>query len=105
MTYDYVNDAKLAGLPAALRQRMQDKAEASTTLPYFVKTKCKSFGQKVLGPFATLLNAQTAFDAHRDASGEGASTFHDGKIMQGGKQVFYFSYNGRLWNLDGSKTN
>jgi len=103
MTYDYVNDANLAGLPAALRQRMQDKAEASKSLPYTVKTKCRSFGQKVLGPFNTLKEAQAAFHAHRDASDEGASTFHDGKIMQGGKQVLYFSYNGRIWNLDGTE--
>lgn len=57
-------------------------------MTYTVKTKCKSFGAKTLGPFDTLLEAQTAFDAHRDASDEGASTFHDGKIFMGKTQIY-----------------
>lgn len=47
----------------------------------------------------TLEAAQRQYVALRDASGEGASTFAFGTILDGNANVTYIiSYNGRVWN-------
>lgn len=47
-----------------------------------------------------LADASAKYSEVRDASGEGASTFYDGVVMQDGKPVARISYNGRIWPLE-----
>lgn len=49
----------------------------------------------------SLDHASEVYSERRDASGEGASTFPRGKIVQAGMVIATVSYNGRLWSLDG----
>lgn len=43
-------------------------------------------------------DASRLYEARRDASGEGASTFDDGHIVDAeGREVARISYNGRVW--------
>lgn len=45
----------------------------------------------------TLKDCSKIFCAMRDQSGEGASTFPDGRIFENGKRIARVSYNGRVW--------
>lgn len=55
-----------------------------------------SIGRRFSGVVESLEAAQIIFCKMREESGEGASTFPDGKINADGK-VYRISYNGRLW--------
>ena len=46
---------------------------------------------------ADFADASAQFSAARDASGRGSSTMPTPAIMQDGKVVGHFSYNGRIW--------
>lgn len=52
-------------------------------------------GTKLIGEFATFAEASAAFCKRRDASGEGASTFPNGRLLPG----HFISYNGKVWKL------
>lgn len=51
----------------------------------------------------TVKEAVEVFEAERDASCEGASTWPDGILCNGKTPFARISYNGRIWNLDGSE--
>jgi hypothetical protein len=44
--------------------------------------------------------AADAYSRERDASGEGASTFPDGRVVADGA-IYRISYNGRVWDRSG----
>lgn len=46
---------------------------------------------------ATLADASAIYQRYRDESGEGASTFPDGKLAVGARSL-KISYNGRIWD-------
>ncbi len=47
---------------------------------------------------ATLQEASVRYESERDASGEGASTFPDGDVLDpDGRTIARVSYNGRVW--------
>lgn len=51
-------------------------------------------------------HASAEYARERDASGEGASTFPAGRIMQSGRKIARLSYNGRVWGpkpVDGER--
>jgi len=49
-------------------------------------------------PVADHAEASDLYSRRRDDSGEGASTFADGRIVDGrGRDVGRISYNGRIW--------
>lgn len=45
----------------------------------------------------TLRHASAAYGQLRDDSGEGASTFPEGRVFRGREEVAKISYNGRVW--------
>lgn len=51
-------------------------------------------------PVADYAAASAAYCALQTESGEGGSTFPNGKVTDDGKQIGYVSYNGRVWLLD-----
>jgi hypothetical protein len=49
-------------------------------------------------PVTSLEGASAVYSALRDASGEGASTFRDGVVLDhDGTEIARVSYNGRVW--------
>lgn len=68
-------------------------------MSYTVEVKSETFGPEILGPFRDLAAASAGYCARRDESNEGASTFRPGLVVNGpGTEVYYLSYNGRVWN-------
>ena len=55
-------------------------------------------GRRSTHEVADAVEASRVFSAERDASGEGASTFPDGKVTDKGRFVARISYNGRIWS-------
>ena len=58
-----------------------------------------SIGRRFVGEVESLAAAQLKFCKMREESGDGASTFPDGKVKAEGK-AYRISYNGRLWDGD-----
>lgn len=54
-------------------------------------------GRRLSVDVASLAEASDRYCAERDESGEGASTFPDGRIMENGTLKARISYNGRVW--------
>lgn len=63
-------------------------------LPHTLK-----IGRRKSVPVRDLADASNTYSLERDESGEGASTFPDGRIIIGGTK-YRISYNGRVWNGD-----
>lgn len=55
-------------------------------------------GRRVNVMVPTLAVAVAVFDRVRDESGEGASTFPDGKLNGDDGRALRISYNGRVWD-------
>jgi hypothetical protein len=49
-----------------------------------------------------LAHASEVYARERDESGEGASTFPNGRIMKGGRKIANVSYNARVWPKEGT---
>lgn len=50
-------------------------------------------------PVDTLEQASRIYSKRRDESGEGASTFNPGKVLNDKYQIIgYISYNGKVWS-------
>lgn len=56
-----------------------------------------TIGRRFKGTFDTTAAAQVQYCTLRDESGEGASTFPDGSVVDGEGNDCRISYNGRLW--------
>lgn len=54
-------------------------------------------GSRLTVKVADLTEASERYSEARDASGEGASTFREGRVFDGNKVVARISYNGRIW--------
>jgi hypothetical protein len=54
-------------------------------------------GRRLTLNVASLADASVAYSEARDASGEGASTFPEGRVSCNATQVARISYNGRVW--------
>ena len=52
-------------------------------------------------PVDSLEHASRVYCKVRDDSGEGASTFMDGRVLGDGRE-YHISYNGKVWNSPGS---
>lgn len=77
--------------------------ENTATKPnrYFLKTRSDSFGSETRS-FRDLKSLRDEYVRLREQSNEGASTFHEGKILQERadgslEQTHRISYNGRVW--------
>lgn len=57
-------------------------------------------GKRHKSHHATIVDAQAKYCELRDESGEGASTWPDGRISDPTHQILRVSYNGRLWDGD-----
>ena len=54
-------------------------------------------GRRKSVPVRDLVDASNTYGILRDESGEGASTFPDGRVIVG-KVSYRISYNGRVWS-------
>ncbi len=58
-----------------------------------------NIGRRQQVPVRDLADASNAYQQARDESGEGGSTFPEGRVKIG-STVYRVSYNGRVWNRD-----
>jgi len=87
----------------------------TTTSPSY-SLKLRSVGNPDFGQFAPISTPQTvtaetlsevveAFEDYRDFWNLGSGNMVPTFVMQGKRKIARISYNGRLWNLDGSLFN
>jgi hypothetical protein len=65
-------------------------------MTFMLYTKSTESGTNLYGPFETMCGVVHAYHYHRDASGEGQTTWVKGEVFEGTKMVAILSYNGRI---------